>query len=242
MVLECSGAASTGDIVSYEWRIVSMPPGTTRFEPSDEVLSTILIPTIGTYVLELVVWDSSGRRSDPGGDAVVRVVAEADDHIRVELTWETPTDPDPSDIGAGKGADVDLHFLHPAGCWSDDLWDCHFRSPRPDWGVPGTDRDDPDLDWDDTDGGGPEIVTFENPQDGNTYRIGVHYYNDHGFGTSFATVRVYLFGELVFATVDKELRAQDAWWVVAEIDWPSGEVTEIDDVSIGGVPMCSWAP
>ncbi len=42
-----------------------------------------------------------------------------------------------------------------------------------------------------------------------------------------ATVRVYVFGELVFEARDKELR-EGPWWIVAALNWPSTENTPID--------------
>ena len=86
--------------------------------------------------------------------------------------------------------------------------------------------DDPGLDRDDTDGAGPENVNLNIPEEGLTYRVGVHYWNDHGFGPSLATVRVYIYTSLVFSVTDVELVNHDLW-EVAEIKWPSGQVDPV---------------
>ncbi len=59
-----------------------------------------------------------------------------------------------------------------------------------------------------------------------TNRIGVHYWNDHEWGESYATLRVYYSGVLVYQAEDVELKMLDLW-EVATIDWPSGAVTPV---------------
>ena len=56
------------------------------------------------------------------------------------------------------------------------------------------------------------------------YLTEVHYYNDHGFGESLATVHAYIHGQLVLEVPDVSLTDLDLW-TVARIEWPSGEVT-----------------
>lgn len=45
------------------------------------------------------------------------------------------------------------------------------------------------------------------------YDIGVHYWNDHGFGASFATVRVYIGPTLAFQATNVEMHPLDMWAV-----------------------------
>ena len=61
-----------------------------------------------------------------------------------------------------------------------------------------------------------------------TYKVGVHSWNDHGYGNSFATVRVYLYSQLVFQAPDVGLVDSDMWEVCA-LDWPSGQVSLVLD-------------
>jgi hypothetical protein len=160
----------------------------------------------------------------------------ANELIHIELLWDTPNDPDQTDDGPEAGADLDLHFLHPFASgldvdldgqpdgWFDQPFDCFWFNAHPNWASmdPMID-DDPGLDLDDTDGAGPENINLNLPENAMTYRVGVHYWNDHNFGPSLATVRVYLYSELVFEQAGVELVNHDMW-EVATIDWPSGNV------------------
>ena len=54
----------------------------------------------------------------------------------------------------------------------------------------------------------------------------MHYWKDHGYGHSFATVRVYIYGLLVAESDSVELENWDMWDVFT-IEWPSGKVTPV---------------
>ena len=58
--------------------------------------------------------------------------------------------------------------------------------------------------------------------------MGVHYWADHSFGPSYATVRVYIYADLVFQLEDVKLVNYDMW-EVCTIDWPSGNVEQVED-------------
>ena len=164
-----------------------------------------------------------------------------DEAIHVELLWDTPNDSDQTNEGPQAGADLDLHFVHQyaggpdldgngvADGWFDDPFDCFWHNPKPKWGSfdPAV-NDDPGLDRDDTDGAGPENMNLDIPENNVTYRVGVHYWEDHGFGASYATVRIYLYGDLVYEMEDVKLLNRDMW-EVATIDWPSGNVKGIEE-------------
>lgn len=166
----------------------------------------------------------------------VTILARPEDDIQVELAWTTPGDPDETDVGFNAGSDVDLHVLHPNGCWNDTTWDCFFNNTNANWGNVASDDDNAELDIDDTDGAGPETVSIDSPES-VTYRVGVHYYDDHGYGVSFASIRIYVFGILAAEFLDQELVGNDYWWEVATIEWPSGAVTPIDRV-FNAEPPC----
>ena len=168
-------------------------------------------------------------------------IAPAEDAIVLHVVWDTPLDPNQTDEGPDAGADMDLHFTHPNASWADidedgtpepwfdQVWDCFWFNPAPEWvlGDPAAD-DDPSLDLDDTDGAGPEIVSLGVPEDGTTYRIGVHYWNDHDFGMSAASVKIFLYGDLVTTIGPVDLVDSDMW-DVATIQWPSGVITPVVD-------------
>jgi hypothetical protein len=235
--LSCNADSSQdpdGTITEYIWTVAEAPAGsTTTFVPDNDTETAFFVDLAGRYSLNLEVVDDRGCVSDP---AQVTLVARPDEDIHVQLVWSTPADPDESDIGFGAGSDLDLHVLHPNGCWEDSTWDCHFRTREPNWGNPSRSDDDPSLDIDDTDGSGPENINLDNPESGTAYRVGVHYYNDHGYGVSYATLRLYIFGELVFEERDKEMYDNE-WWVVASVEWPSTEITPID-LDYADVPPC----
>ena len=165
-----------------------------------------------------------------------------DEVIHIELIWHTPEDPDETDEGADAGADLDLHFVHPwAGGpdldgdgqpdgWFDLPFDCFWYNADPEWGSfdPSID-DNPGLDNDDRDGTGPENINLNIPDD-VIYRVGVHYWDDHGFGASYATVRVYVYSQLVFEIPDVKLVDKDMW-EVCTVEWPSGKVQVVMDPS-----------
>ncbi len=59
-----------------------------------------------------------------------------------------------------------------------------------------------------------------------TYRVGVHYFNEHEFGTSFATLRFYAFGQPLTELGQVELH-KGATWDAATLHWPSATVTPL---------------
>ena len=74
--------------------------------------------------------------------------------------------------------------------------DCYWGNPNPNWGSADPNvGGGPALVRDDTDGAGPELLVFPTPDEGLTYRVGVHYFDDPGFGPAHAFVRVFAHGE-----------------------------------------------
>ena len=242
--LHLSGEESYGDPCSdgheiKQWRwAVSGPMGSqARFEPSDEVSDpTFRVDLAGKYLFHLVVYDEQNVPSC--APVTWEVVVVPDQAIWIELFWETPGDPDETDTGPEAGADLDLHLQRPGGwgwdhdgdgepeCWADPDANCFWFSPTPDWWEPGP-QDDPEMVVSDYDGAGPELIGYANPAP-ETYLVGVHVHNDHGFGESLATVRIYVQGQLVFEVPDVPLVDSDLWTVV-RIEWPSGAVTPCYD-------------
>lgn len=230
--------AASGGIAKYEWTVLQPVGSQSIFLPSSAAPDpTFEVNVAGTYVFTLNVWDEVDEPSCV--PATYTVYVNPDEAIHVELLWDTPNDPNQTDEGPEAGADLDLHFLHPFATgqdvdgdgkldgWFDQPFDCFWFNAHPNWGSldPMVD-DDPGLDRDDTDGAGPENVNLNIPEDGLTYRVGVHYWNDHGFGPSLATVRVYIYSSLVFTIADVELVNHDLW-EVAEVHWPSGQVDPV---------------
>jgi hypothetical protein len=173
-------------------------------------------------MVELDVVDSRGIRScQPARMAITSI---PDEDIHVQLVWDTPNDNNQLD---GVGSDVDVHLLHPSGRWNERPFDCFWQNLEPDWGVEGRPGDNPSLDIDDVDGWGPENINYDNPTNGLRYSVGVHYFSDHGYGSSYVTLRIYLGGVL-----DTELRrkrmSDQQFWHALDIEWPERQVVQVD--------------
>jgi hypothetical protein len=90
------------------------------------------------------------------------------------------------------------------------------------------------LDVDDTDGSGPETITFEDGFDG-IYRYAVYRYsNDAEFAVSGATVEVYDDSGLIETYDLPSTAAGDSWWRPFDITFASGgyTLTEVQTVGI----------
>jgi hypothetical protein len=245
--LHLTGAGSlagAAPIVNYVWT-VQQPGGSVSKLKAGEALAdqTFVTNVVGAYVFSLSVTDADGVASCALATTAVEVVPLAALHI--EVLWDTPGDPDPSDQGPEAGSDVDVHFAHPFAKgddidgdevpdgWFDSAFDCYWLNAHPNWGSldPEAD-DDPSLDREDTDGAGPEIISLPSSAPGLVYRVGVHLWNAHGKGPSTATVRAYFQAALVgqWAAV---LNHQD-FWEVATIEGATGAVSPF--VQAGGGP------
>ena len=210
-------------------------------DPAEPGLNNVVVNLLNAngVLLQTTSTDSDGLYTFTGLAAGSYLVEFDRPGFRVELVWNTPGDPDQSDTGPEAGSDVDLHLAHPLADtgqdhdgdgtpdpWFDQPYDTFWFNPHPNWGQADPEvNDDPYLDRDDTDGAGAEVISLRNPEDGATYRIGVHYWADHNYGPSTATVRVYVNGALVFE--DTADLANHAMWEVATVDWPGGTVTAI---------------
>ncbi len=236
-VIHLDGTASYSPagaaIKQYKWTI-KQPLGSNQpLIPSATFPSpTLTADAAGEYKICLDVWDEFGEKSCKPACAEALVLPN--NAIHIELLWDTPSDPDQTDSGPVAGADLDLHFAHPLAAgldldcdgvgdpWFSNPWDAFWFNPSPAWGDP-TSADDPSLDLDDTDGAGPENLNVEIPEGTEaepvTYAVGVHYWNDHGYGASYARVRIYLLGKL-FAEFKQELKPLDMWYV-GKLHWPN---------------------
>jgi hypothetical protein len=229
----------------FEWRVKQPVGSQSVFLPSFLAADpTFEVNVAGTYEFQLDVWDQNDQKSLT--PAFVTVVVIPDQAIHVELLWTTEGDPNQTDEGPEAGADLDLHFAHPFAArqpdvdgdgapdpWFDIPYDCFWFNAHPNWGsLNPTVDDNPGLDREDSDGAGPENINLNLPEDDTVYRVAVHYWSDHTFGPSLATVRVYVYGELRYEAKDVELKHRDLWEVLS-IDWPSGSITPAESSSGG---------
>lgn len=232
-------------IVDYAWQATTPDGTSTAFAPSPDIVSpTFVVTTPGFYRFHLRVTDDRGFSCDP---AEQRVFVTVDDALRIELTWTNPDDPDPSD---DYGADLDLHFLHPlavggyngdhdglADGWYDLPFDCFWSNESPNWGHLAEAFDNPHLL--DSTSNGPEVLTLGIPEDGSTYRVGVHYWSDHDLQTTYATVRIYYSGTLVFEASNVALEEYDLWSVTT-LTWPpTATLPPLTTVCAGTTTPCT---
>lgn len=214
-------------ITSRVWS-VEQPPGSQQiYSPSYTFPTPNFQPNVvGEYIFTLTVINADGCKDTCS--RLVRVLPPEGCHI--ELTWNTPADADQTDQcyeDNDCGSDMDLHVVHPYATGSkkdqdgapygyfDSPYDCFWNNAHPVW------RDDhaddplfqPHLDLDDTDGAGPENFTYTFPEVGKCYRVGAHYYNDHGFGLSYPTIRVYVDSNVPIyeKTLAKGMKMLDMW-------------------------------
>ncbi len=219
-----ASASPNGRIVTYEWEVLSKPPGTivTLGNVGNDTSTDrreFRLFTAGAYKIGLHVVDDQGFRSCE--QSVVTIQSIPNQKVHIELTWTNPSDPNESD---GIGSDVDLHFvkLGPAE-WFMSPYDIYYQNPNagkdPIWGP-----EQPSLDIDVTTGAGPENVTLDNPDNCQWYGIGVHYFRQQ-FGTAYATIRVYINTVLVYERLHMAMTAGGQFWDVARIHWENGNAT-----------------
>ncbi len=232
-------------ITAYQWSVEQPPGSKSLFQPSFDVGEPKLEANVaGLYAFHLHVFPEEGPKQYAG---FLMVQVEPEAAIHIELLWHTPNDPDETDEGPQAGADLDLHFMHPYATgydvdgdgvkdgWFDNPFDVFWFNPNPEWGAFGETDDNPSLDRDDTDGAGPENINLATPEDGMGYRVGVHYWNDHGFGDSLATVRVFVKGALVFEA--SRWMSREELCEFGTLSWPDGEFTPAGEGPDGA--LCS---
>lgn len=223
----------------WEWTLITKPADSAAVlsKPAGAMEQELFLDLSGTYVVEMHVWDNEEVQNC--APARVTLHAVADEDIHIQLVWDTPNDPNQND---SSGSDVDLHLLHPnaGGVWNHKPYDCFWQNLMPDWGSPrppGVDsfdcqqdpdrlgcHDDPSLDIDDVDGWGPENINLNNPEPNTSYQVGVHYFSDHGYGVSYATVRIFV-GGVMRAEYRRQRMVDQEFWHVADIAWPSGTIS-----------------
>ncbi len=202
-----------GGIESFNWTVDQPSDSLQIFNPTSTYENPTFEPNVvGGYEFCLEVFNKDGC-----SDKCCKTVqVNPPQGCHIELTWNTPSDEDQTDQCYEErdcGSDMDLHVVHPmaTGTTKDpstgepygffDLdYDCYWMVPHPVWDL--ENKNDPlhqpNLDRDDTDGAGPENWTYTIPDpDYSTtppacYRVGVHYYDDHTFGKSYPTIRVFI--------------------------------------------------
>lgn len=198
---------STSPIVRRRWTVEDEPLGSSLAPSPRDQPSTSIRPLLyGDYRLRYTEIDDDLETSS----CETVVSAGTRDALRVELIWN-PTIPEEL-----HASDVDMHLLHPdATAWWNDL-DCYFGNGRPEWDDPVTEEDNPRLDLDDTSGRGPENINILAPSPGQSYRVGAHYFSDHGYGPAAVYVNVYCYGQISQRFGPVTL-TNDQFWKIADV-------------------------
>lgn len=221
--------APFGAVTNWDWSVQAPDGSVETFVPTaTDPRPVFQANVVGAYTYTLRVRDASGTYSCES--ATYTVLVQPNEAIHIELTWNTPGDIDETDTGEAAGTDLDLHFTHPAATgpdldgdgigdpWFDADYDCFWHNVSPNWAsFDPSAKDDPSLDRDDTDGGGPENLNLAVPEL-VTYRVGVHHWNDHDFGPVQATVKIFSYAALKYEVADITLNMRDMW-CVAKATW-----------------------
>ena len=206
---------SGAEISEQLWSMKSKPTGSASALVEQDRGATFLLDAVGVYVFEATVKDKYGRFAC-GTEEITLIVPESAD-IDVELRWKTPADNNRDD---GKSADLDLYYIHQnsSDVWNDVKWSVFGLQLRQDWGVIGDSTDDPMLS-EDRKEFGPETLIHEKPETGSIYSVGVYYQEDEGFGASYAEVKIFLRGNLVYQSPPTYMEKEGLFWYVGKINW-----------------------
>ena len=193
----------------------------------------------GSYVLHLKVTRENGDVYEC--EWVLKVVSKG---LRIELCWDKT-----------GSLDIDLHLakVGTTNGWKNGA--CYYgnckNTGNPDWGYPTTINSilnqttlefehnktayNPRLDLDNISKTGiPENINLDNPNDGDTFRIGVNYYSSKTILTH-PVINVYCGGTLksTFGVEPQveNFNAESKLWKVAEIKWVGDDTSDACEIT-----------
>ncbi len=240
-LVQLSGAQSFspfGDVTQWQWSATQPAANTGFFIPTEnEVEPTFMIgaaPDLGAgenpyYEIFLNVIDNKGYEACAGKS--IRITTRVEVKADILLSWK-PVNPF-TPVPPFMGQDVDLHFTHfKAGDdgsepdidkdglpddWFDLPYDCFWFNAEPEkylWGEASPwINDRVVLRNDSDDGTEPEVLMMglDCPA-GRPFKVGAHYFDDHGYGQADVTIQVYAKGQLLY-TSTRRLSSHDMWYV-----------------------------
>ena len=236
------------DVTKWEWELSKGPcdvvlnktsftmngSSTTLVEGPSLSQLTLNFQLSGSYTLTLRVYTESQGIMECTW--VLRVQGPG---LRVELCWDTTGDTD-IDLHLGKlgrTADWFEENVTTADCY---YYNCKSLFNRVDWGYPKTnDQSNPRLDIDNiTTEGVPENINLDNPNEGDQFRVFVHYYS--GSLLTHPVVNVYCGGTLKATYgINPQLQnfsfgdADDGGdgWKVVDVTWHGDFLNDTCDLS-----------
>ncbi len=183
----------------------------------------------GSYTLNVKITGTDGQTRECSW--VIRVVSEG---FRVELCWDTT-----------GSVDVDLHLakVGTTTAWTGSNV-CYYSNCKnsgspsysmSSWGYPNTaSGHNPRLDIDNIHTAGiPENINLDNPNSGDTFRIGVRYFS--GSALTHPVINVYCGGTLK-STFGVEpqvggFSSAGKLWKVAEVKWDGGYTSDTCEIT-----------
>lgn len=173
VALDGTASESSSGQLTYSWRVISAPGGSTAaVSPSTSGVTTFTPDLAGNYELELDVRDTViGLQACDPATIEVAVMASTP-NAKISVYWNA-------------SHDVDLHVLRTEvmGGWprfGDDFNDVYYDNLHPDWGAPGIANDGIHL-GDDTDGFGPEVVVIDELEVNRDYQVIAQFARNDGF-------------------------------------------------------------
>lgn len=231
----------------------------------------ITVNVAGEYVFQLEVWDDANNENCIAAKQTILVIPDEAIHVELLWDNPEDKDKTDGGLGNGADMDLHFAHPNAAKsklcknppemcgnkackCQDDldkdgspDPWfhtfhDTFWYNPNPNWGSSDPTVDDnPGLDLDDTDGWGPENLNFKTPETNTIYRVGVHYWDNHGYGDATANVRIYIVGVLKADMTSAVMSQCDFWWV-KDIEWPSGKLIDVETGKKNGKYTKNYTP
>jgi hypothetical protein len=201
-----------GNIQTYSWTLIQPVGSHVTLQPNDMSENVSFVGNVvGSYSVTLSISDDQGLNScTPASQTMTVLPSEL---LHIELSWDT------------AGLNLDLHLAHAELAingedvdgdevpdpWFDEQFDCWAGNPNPIWGDPNNTKDDPTLHREDSDGWGPELLGMSVPEADTEYRLAVHMPEEEGATPAQASIRVYLWDDLVFERANVSLNPGDLW-------------------------------
>ncbi len=221
--IEFSNGTGTGAGDKLTWSLFRQPTDSkSELENRFTAEPQLWLDQLGDYEIILNMNDLNDKQRCEPSTVKIRVAPR--EPIYIQLTWNTPTIPNPT---PDTSPDLDLYYFHSnAQSWNDDTWAVYWSRKTQTWdsgkATLETENLDPSSPW------GPvtEVVTHTNPADGS-YRIGVHYAPTGDRGPTNATIRIYIQGQLKYSLPDQQM-TKNQLWHIGDLHWPSGTLTKCD--------------
>ncbi|MFT6397885.1 MAG: hypothetical protein ACJAYU_002640 [Bradymonadia bacterium] len=215
--VECTGMFTDTEVADYSWSLSEAPASSDATVPTTSAESILFEPdTAGAYVVEMNMIDTNGVAGC--GPAYAEILATDGfsgdfPEVTVALTWD-------------DGSDLDNHLkIDGSGSWRMAPDDCFWGNMMSDWGAT--------LDFDNTEGFGPENINVSGLSESITVRAGASAENIRDAST-IATMILTVDGE-VQERLTAEFSVAGEFWEVWEIviDESGVEIDTIDNVTNG---------